>query len=318
MRSLRHRFSLILFGCGGSVLGFVSATGGEPQPVTVVFGGDVMLDRGPGHAVVQGQDPFAELAAFLRGADISVCNLECVVAEGGRRRYKPYTFLARPTCVPLLQRYFTGVSVANNHSLDYGRSAFLRELELLQQAGLGHFGGGRNQREARQPLILERHGRRVALLGYNDMIPRSFAAGERKAGIAWLIESDVVADVQHARRRERADIVIPYLHWGEELEADPTPDQRALARRLIDAGADAVVGSNPHTTQTVDYYHGRPIIYSLGNFVFDYDPGDPAVWTGWLIRLNFGKAGCVDLETLAFEIDPAGLPHPIRAGGAVK
>lgn len=286
------------------------AAGGEPHPVTVVLGGDVMLDRGPGHAVANGQDPFAEFAALLREADVAVCNLECTVAEDGQAADKPFTFLARPKCLRLIERYFTAVSVANNHALDYGRPAFLRELELLEQTRLSYFGGGRNRREARRPLILERHGRRVALLGYNDMIPRSFAASADKPGIAWLVESDVLADVRRLRTKQQADIVIPYLHWGEELESGPTPAQQAFARRLIDAGADAVVGGHPHVTQTVEVYRGRPIIYSLGNFVFDYDPGDPEVWSGWLVRLTFGKPGSVGLQTAAYEIDPAGLPHP--------
>lgn len=303
--------TLILVSGPWCVFTCVSAAGREPHPVTVVFGGDVMLDRGPGHAVANGQDPFAAFTPFLREADITVCNLECVLARGGKAEDKPFVFRAHPDCAPWLKRYFTAVSVANNHSLDFGRGAFLRELELLRQEGVAYFGGGRDRREARRPLLLERHGRRVALLGYNDMIPRSFAAGERRPGIAWLVEADVLADVRQIRRTRQADLVIPYLHWGEELESGPTPAQRTLARRLIDAGADAVVGSHPHITQTVDIYRGRPIIYSLGNFVFDYDPGDPPVFTGWLVRLTFGQPGQVDLDTAAFTIDPAGLPRTV-------
>lgn len=306
--------TLLRSGC--MLLGLLSGTcllnASEPEPaaVRVVFGGDVMLDQGPGHAVANGRDPFAEFDSLLRDADITVCNLECTVADHGSPADKPYTFLARPQCLPVLARYFTAVSVANNHALDYGQSAFLQELELLRQSRLAFFGGGRNGTEARRPLILERNGRRVALLGYNDMVPRSFAAGKHRPGVAWLVEADVLADVREIRRSGRADVVIPYLHWGEELESGPTPAQQAFARRLIDAGADAVVGGHPHVTQTVDFYHGHPVIYSLGNFVFDYFAGDPPVWSGWLIRLSFARSGAVDLETAVFEIDPAGLPHP--------
>lgn len=295
------------------LLGFCAACAAadEPPAVTIVFGGDVMLDRGPGHAVGKGVDPFAKLATTLHDADIAVCNLECVIAEGGEPERKAYTFRARPRCVPVLKRHFTAVSVANNHALDYGRGAFLRQLELLGQGGVHHFGGGRNLQEARRPLILERHGRRVALVGYNGVLSRSFEAGADTPGIAWLVEEDVVADLERARKEFRADIVIPYLHWGEEGESGPTPAQRTLARRLIDAGADAVVGAHPHVTQTVDVHRGRPIVYSLGNLVFDYDPGDPPVYSGWLVRFTFGGPGKVDFETVAFELDPAGLPVPV-------
>ncbi len=78
---------------------------------------------------------------------------------------------------------------------------------------------------------------------------------------------------------------------------------------MIDAGADAVIGAHPHVTQTVDVYKGRPIIYSLGNLVFDYYPADPLLWTGWVVRLSFSKSGFSDLETFVVEIDRTGIPH---------
>ena len=86
-----------------------------------------------------------------------------------------------------------------------------------------------------------------------------------------------------------------------------------LAHRLIDAGASAVIGAHPHVTQPIETYRGRPIVYSLGNFVFDYYPNDPAVWTGWLVRLRARRSGEIGLEKFAFEIDEAGIPHPIAA-----
>ena len=150
--------------------------------VAIVFAGDVMLDGGPGHAIVHGTDPFAEFAPILRGADVAVCNLECVLAPGGQQVLKAYTFRGPPQAVPLLARYFTAVGVANNHTGDFGPDAFGRQLTLLSEAGLECFGGGRNRAEARQPLILERNGLRIALLGYCGFPPRSFAAGEEHAG----------------------------------------------------------------------------------------------------------------------------------------
>ena len=90
-----------------------------------------------------------------------------------------------------------------------------------------------------------------------------------------------------------------------------------LARKLIDAGADAVMGRHPHVTQTIDIYHGKPIVYSLGNFVFDYFPRDPAIWTGWLVQLTFARLG-VDLKTFSVQLDAAGIPHLIPATAAKK
>ena len=266
--SLFRLVQWLLLGAAWLTVPVAAAAERAPRTVSVVFGGDVMLDGGPGHAAANGRDPFADFAKFIGDADLAVCNLECTLAETGKGAQKDYTFLAKPNCLPFLKRHFDAVSLANNHSLDFGHAAFRRELTLLEQTGIAYFGGGRNRREAHRPLVLERNGLRVALLGYNDMIPRAFEAGTDKPGVAWLVDAEVIAAVKRVRKSERADFVIPFLHWGEELENGPTEAQKTLARRLIDAGADAVVGGHAHVTQTVDYYRGHPIIYSLGNFVF--------------------------------------------------
>jgi poly-gamma-glutamate capsule biosynthesis protein CapA/YwtB (metallophosphatase superfamily) len=295
------------------LLCYIPARAAAPaQPrVSIVFAGDVMLDGGPGHTIAHGGDPFAEFADILRKADLAVCNLECVLAPGGDQVLKPYTFRGPEKAVPLLKKYFSAVTLANNHTGDFGPEAFLGQLEMLDKAELPYFGGGRNTQEARRPLILERKGVRVALLGYNRFPPRSFTAAEKKPGVAWLVEEQVLADVRAARTKHRADVVIPFLHWGVEETEAPTREQKALARRLIDAGANAIIGAHPHVTQTMDVYKGRPIVYSLGNFVFDYFPSDPLVWIGWVVRLDCAKSGEVDLETFALDIDKAGTPHPL-------
>ena len=287
------------------------AAEGEQNIVRIVFAGDVMLDGGPGHTIVHGGDPFAEFEPIFRGADISICNLECVLADGGRQVRKAYTFRAPQKSLPLLKQYFTALGLANNHTGDFGKDAFARQLTTLDNAKLPYFGGGHSRQEAHRPLILDRNGMRVALLGYNNFPPRSFEAGENTPGTAWLVDDEVLEDVK--RPHEHADVVIPFLHWGREMSPEPTKWQREFARTLIDAGASAVVGGHPHVTQTVDIYKGRPIIYSLGNFVFDYYPVDPEVWTGWLARLTIHRSGEVDLETIVFQIDKAGTPHLLPA-----
>jgi poly-gamma-glutamate synthesis protein (capsule biosynthesis protein) len=280
-----------------------------PTPLRIVFVGDIMLDGGPGHIVTNGGDPFAAVAPILRDADLTVGNLECAITRDGHAVDKPYTFKGPKSALPLLKKYFSAVSLANNHSGDWGKRGFADELTLLQETGLPWFGGGANEREAHRPLVLTANGRRVALLGYNDFPPRSFAARSNSPGTAWLVEREVVRDIQQARRQ--ADIVILFLHWGEELEEAPLPEQQALARRLIDAGADAIIGAHPHVTQTIDWYKGRPVVYSLGNFLFDYFPTDPPVWKGWIVRLTFSADASPKLEQYSVELDPAGVPHPV-------
>jgi poly-gamma-glutamate synthesis protein (capsule biosynthesis protein) len=129
--------------------------------------------------------------------------------------------------------------------------------------------------------------------------------------VAPLREADLLADI--AAARDRADVVIPYVHWGNELVAEPLAADRALARRMVEAGAAAVIGGHPHVTQTVDVHRGAPIVYSLGNFVFDYYPVDPPEWTGWVVKLTFAKGAPVAVETRAVVLDPAGLPRPVVA-----
>jgi poly-gamma-glutamate capsule biosynthesis protein CapA/YwtB (metallophosphatase superfamily) len=280
-----------------------------PTNVRIVFLGDIMLDGGPGHIVTNGGDPFAAVAPILRDADLTVGNLECAITRDGHAVDKPYTFKGPKSALPLLKKYLSAVSLANNHSGDWGKRGFADELTLLQDTGLPWFGGGANEREAHRPLVLTANGRRVALLGYNNFPPRSFAARRNSPGTAWLVEKDAIRDIQQARRQ--ADIVILFLHWGEELEPAPLPGQQALARRLIDAGADAIIGAHPHVTQTIDWYKGRPVVYSLGNFLFDYFPTDPPVWKGWIVKLTFGADASPKLEKSTVELDPAGVPHPV-------
>jgi len=280
----------------------------EPAaPVRIVFVGDIMLDGGPGHIVTNGGDPFAAVAPVLCDADLTVGNLECAITREGHAVDKPYTFKGTKSALPLLKKYFSAVSLANNHSGDWGRRGFADELTLLKEMGLPWFGGGANQREAHRPLVLTANGRRVALLGYNDFPPRSFAARRNAPGTAWLVEKDVVRDIRAAR--QQADTVILFLHWGEELEETPLPAQQALAHRLIDAGADAIIGAHPHVTQTIEWYKDRPVVYSLGNFLFDYFPSDPPIWKGWIVRLSFGAGAAPKLEKFTVELDPAGVPH---------
>jgi poly-gamma-glutamate synthesis protein (capsule biosynthesis protein) len=278
-----------------------------PGTVRIVFVGDIMLDGGPGHVVTNGGDPFAATAPLLRDADLTVGNLECAITRDGHAVDKPYTFKGTRKALPLLKKYFSAVSLANNHSGDWGKRGFADELTLLKETGLPWFGGGANQREAHRPMVLTANGRRVALLGYNNFPPRSFAARRNSPGTAWLVEKDVVRDIQRAR--QQADIVILFLHWGEELEEQPLPEQQALARRLIDAGADAIIGAHPHVTQTIDWYKGRPVVYSLGNFLFDYFPTDPPVWKGWIVKLTFSADASPKLEKYTVMLDPAGVPH---------
>lgn len=285
------------------------ARAAEPA-VKLAFVGDVMLDGAPGASIRAGRDPFERFEQELSAADIAVANLECSVATGGTRVEKIYTFRAEPGVVPVLARHFAAVSLANNHSGDYGPAALVETMTLLGASGIAFFGAGRDLRAAHRPLLVERRGVRIALLGYDEFLPRRFEAGSASPGVAWSEDEDVVADIRGARAAG-ADIVIPFMHWGWEYEPRPSARQRELAHRMLDAGADAVVGSHPHVTQIAEFYRGKPIVYSLGNFVFDgFDA--PEARTGWLLELELGKGGVTRFRTEVARIDDEGLPMPDR------
>lgn len=278
------------------------------EPVRLIFAGDLMLDDGPGKFIAAGGDPLAPFAPLLADADYRIGNLECPLATTGKPiPTKIYTFRADPRAVRVLQGRFDAVSLANNHSGDYGRAAFLETLSVLDAAGIRRFGGGRNLAEAHAPLWIERKGLRIAVLGYNEFLPRAFEAGADFPGIAWSEDDQVVADIRGAKAAG-ADLVIPFMHWGWEHEP-ASERQRQLARLMIDAGAAAVVGGHPHVTQGAEIYRDKPIIYSLGNFVFD---GFKSIEgrTGWLLRLDLDKDGVASWRTFAARMDAEGTPHP--------
>ena len=282
--------------------------------VSVVLVGDIMLDESPGEEVEHGRDPFAPFAAVLDGADIRIGNLECVVATRGEAEPgKPSTFRGHPRTLGPLKRHFDAVTLANNHSGDFGPGAFGEMLTLLDQAGIGWFGGGADLSQAHRPLIIERNGLRIALLGYDEFLPRSFEADYDKPGVAWGEDEQVSRDIAAARGVYHADLVIPVMHWGWEQATTASPRQRQLAHLMIDAGAAAVVGAHPHVTQDTEQYRGRPVIYSLGNFVFNGFT-ETINNTGWLLRLDLDPQGVRRWRTFIARIDGQGIPHPDSQG----
>ena len=154
------------------------------------------------------------------------------------------------------------------------------------------------------------------LFGYDEFHPREFEAGPDTPGVAWSDDRDVVADIA-AARAAGADFVVPFMHWGWEGEPRPSRRQRQLARRMIDAGADLVVGAHPHITQGAELYKGHLIVCSLGNFVFD---GFTTVAgrTGWLLSVVLDRGGASEWEILTVTLDDRGLPHPVAGGTLIR
>jgi poly-gamma-glutamate capsule biosynthesis protein CapA/YwtB (metallophosphatase superfamily) len=287
---------------------WIPSVSAAPEEVSLAFAGDILLDSLPGAGIAQGADPFASFAELLANADLAVGNLECSVATTGTAENKRFTFRAHPRVLPVLARHFGAVGLANNHSGDFGKAALSETMQRLHENGVLFFGAGKDLAAAHQALIVERKGLRIALLAYDEFKPRSFEAGADYPGVAWSEDEQVVSDLRRARELG-ADVVLPFFHWGWEGEPDPCSRQRDLAHKLIDAGADAVIGGHPHVTQGAEIYHGKPIIYSLGNFVFD-GFHEVATTTGWVLRLSLNRHGVTSWDTVVAKLDDQGSPHP--------
>jgi poly-gamma-glutamate capsule biosynthesis protein CapA/YwtB (metallophosphatase superfamily) len=205
---------------------------------------------------------------LLRAADIATVNLEGAISERGvAAANKQYHFRGGPA---LLRgaAHVAGidlVTVANNHSLDFGRDAFLDTLSAAHDAGLKTVGGGATIDQARRPAMLEAGGLRIAVLGYSDVRPYGFDAGPDWAGTAPADPYAIAADVA---ARRRADLVVVWFHWGVELATSPNGQQQALADAALAAGASVVLGAHPHVLQPITRRGHKLVAWSLGNFVF--------------------------------------------------
>ena len=260
---------------------------------TIVVTGDFMLTRPPG----------GEALRWLRAADLAFVNLEVPLCTGGRPADKLINLRASPELAqPLRDAGVDAASVANNHALDFGTEGLRQTLAALRAAGVRTVGGGENVDEAFAPTIVELEDARVACLGMSASVPPGFAAGPTWPGIApiratvsfvldaptleeqpgcspWVTTTLIEADAQRAEAavraaREQADVVIAAIHWGipagwvAAFQGPLADYQRPLGRRLIEAGADLVVGHHPHTLHGVERHRRGAICYSLGNFLF--------------------------------------------------
>jgi poly-gamma-glutamate synthesis protein (capsule biosynthesis protein) len=278
------RFVLL---AAGSLLAACAATppqpAAEPAPKTapaapaasgalkVIAVGDIMLDGTARPVLAQhGYDhAFAAVKQYLSGAHIVFGNLEGpLTTRGTPEQDKTYVFRSPPDKVSraLLGAGFNVVSLANNHTLDYGADGLAETIEALDAVGIAHAGAGPDLKAARQPAILAAAGRRVAILAYSVTLPEHFYAAPGKPGTAFAHEAQVRADIAEARRN--ADIVLVSFHWGQEGKTSLRDYQVQLGHAAIDAGAQAVIGHHPHILQGVERYQDGVILYSLGNFTF--------------------------------------------------
>jgi poly-gamma-glutamate synthesis protein (capsule biosynthesis protein) len=269
--------------------------------VKLGLAGDTMLGRKVGEAIA-GRGPESvlgeDVVAVAREADLFVLNLECCISKRGEPwpdPAKPFFFRAPPSAVDVLRRLGVDcVTLANNHTLDFGAEALLDTFEHLRAAGIDWVGAGRDRERARAPAVFERNGLRLAVLGCSDH-PEEYAAEADEPGIAYGLEW-----VPQAIEGANADLVLVTPHWGPNMTPEPRPSIRRLATTLRAAGAALVAGHSAHVFHGVD----AGVLYDLGDFLDDYAV-DPRLRNdlGLLFLVDIDASGPVRLEGVPLKLD---------------
>lgn len=247
---------------------------------TLVFGGDTLFTRPVRRSA---RTPFARVLPALDTSDLAIVNLETALTERGTIQAKSYTFRSPPEFSEVLKDAgIDVVSLANNHTLDFGTVGLLDTLENLDAAGVGRVGAGHTITEALTPFVVDRGGVRIAILGASQIIPAAtWVAQSTRPGISSAGKH--VLDVNTERvlvavreSHKRADVVVVVMHWG--IEGDPCPSavQRRLAKELHAAGASIVLGAHPHVLQPIEFSGTNLTAFSLGNFIWDPRSGATA------------------------------------------
>ncbi len=316
---------------------------------TMVAGGDILLDRGVYKTVKidgKGVDfPFdggtAEITsryccssfgwelprvkrtgnagamrAYLQAADLAIANFENPAPVRFRFHTSGTVFTADPALIEgLANAGIDYVSLANNHIRDAGAQGILDTIRHLDQWGIRHGGAGKDLAAARAPTLLEVNGTTVAILG-RDAIAKVYNASETRVGSAPLSAAQVREDIA-AARAAGADVVIVFPHWGTEYDPTPFKSQQTLARGIIDAGADMIIGNHAHWAAALEIHEGRPIWYALGNFVFDQTWSEPTM-EGITLELTFDGATLVQARMRPHIILDKAQPNFMDPAGSGK
>ncbi|GEM_PF-763652 len=229
--------------------------------VTFAAVGDIMLDRTMLLLARKHNDfgyAFRMISSTLTGIDVRVANLEGPITTntsisngtGGAR----FSFTFSPQVTSSLKHNFDIVSLANNHTSNFGFEGLEQTKRFLDDAGIAWFGDPNNRGDHKLGEMIEKNGITIGFVGYHQLVQKGF--------------ENVIAEIQ--RLRPLVDVLIAYPHWGVEYVTDtPSKLQIVEAHDMIDMGVDMVIGAHPHVIQPFELYRGKPIFYSLGNFVFD-------------------------------------------------
>lgn len=285
MRFFRY---IILAGIGI----ILAASCQRKKTLTICFTGDILLDRGVREQIKKKGVGYLleDVAPFFLSSDAVVANLECPVTDTVTPINKWFIFRAEPEWLPVLSANgITHAGLANNHSMDQGRRGLTATHRHLQEAGITPMGYGEIQTDACSPLIIARRGIEVAVFSSVLLPLENWVYLENQPGICQATAETLVPEIRAMKETTPDRNIVVFLHWGAEYQPTPTIKQRRDAYQLIDAGADAIIGHHPHVIQKEEQYKGKPIFYSLGNFIFDQNK--PETKKALLLQITFDTNG---------------------------
>lgn len=267
-----------------------AASAATSSAVRLLFVGDIMPSRYVAQKMARNgrSYPFRDSAYLTRGADLAFANLESPVTPGRPIANSEMTFRTDPEVLPELGRAgFDVVSLANNHTPNWGEAGIRDTMRYLASSSIAFAGAGTTS-QAYAPVFVDAGGMRVAIVAANDtdVVPTRYCASATRTGTACVDLARIASVITDARAS--ADFVVFTMHAGVEYATSSSARQRQIARTAIDAGADAVIGHHPHVIQNEETYKGKPIFYSLGNFIFDQDLS-PATQRGLVVVLNVSR-----------------------------
>lgn len=259
--------------------GFQGENGSGQQETVLVFAGDIylspyVLERYNREGI---QGVLSEnLLSEMINADIAMANEEFPFSTRGEQAPdKQFTFRVEPSYVNLLKEMgIDVVTLANNHALDYGGDALTDTFAALDGAGIEYVGAGQDKERAAKAFFAQEEQKTFGFLGASRVIPvPEWNIENRQPGMLCTYDSGALCEAIR-QTKGQCDFLTVYVHWGIEREHTPEEYQRQLAKAYIDAGADLVVGAHPHVLQGIEYYNGKPIVYSLGNYIFNQEIAD--------------------------------------------
>ena len=238
--------------------------------------GDVMFARNMAGVLSTDTSPFAGVANVTSNVDLLIINFENAATNSENAVKGDVPLKCSPDYVPLAKaNNNTIAATANNHVCDYGIDGMRDTIKYLNDAGIITLGAGENESDAHKAVTTDVNGRNITVLNYMDS--NNFAeysydvlpyANGSSPGYSAYDSADAKKQISDARGNG-SDFIIVYMHYGNEYSMSPNEDQEKISHELIDYGADVVIGAHPHVPQGIEMYNGKPICYSLGNFMFD-------------------------------------------------